>query len=94
MSLELYRTHLDGLNLTDEEKSDLIEATTVLVANILNDLFSHGNEHKVSMYFIIPVPIKLGKRIIRSEERHGAMRLNVLAFDIVILTKHAIHSHL
>lgn len=45
MSVELYGTHLDGLNLTDEEKSDLIDATTVLVENIINDLFSRDIEH-------------------------------------------------
>ena len=32
MSLELYRTHLDGLNLTIQEENELIEIMTILVA--------------------------------------------------------------
>lgn len=39
MSLVSYRTHLDGLDLTEKEMIELEETITAIVTNIVEDLF-------------------------------------------------------
>ena len=39
MSLEIYRTYLDGLDLTECEVIELQETLTTMVVNIVDDLF-------------------------------------------------------
>lgn len=46
MSLEKYGTYLAGLDLTEQEKKELIEAISVTVENIIGDLFVRLNSHE------------------------------------------------
>lgn len=46
MSLEKYGTHLAGLDLTEQEKTELIEAISVAVENIIGDLFARQDSHE------------------------------------------------
>lgn len=39
MSLEIYRAYLDGLDVTDTQKDQLIESLTAICENIIDDLF-------------------------------------------------------
>jgi hypothetical protein len=45
MSLDVYRTYLDGLDLSDKEKSDLIEALQAIIENIVNNLIERRPLH-------------------------------------------------
>lgn len=45
MALDRYRAHLDGLNLSDEEKTSLIEITEAIVSNLINNLFMEQAIH-------------------------------------------------
>ncbi|HBD7428746.1 TPA: hypothetical protein KKX68_001505 [Legionella pneumophila] len=46
MSLEKYRTYLAGLDLTEQEKQQLIETVLVMVENITDDLFARLDSHE------------------------------------------------
>lgn len=37
---------MDGLNLTEQEKIELIDAVSVAVENIIGDLFARPNSHE------------------------------------------------
>ena len=43
MSMDGYGVYLDGLDLTDEEKINLIQITEVIVTNVIDNLFKELN---------------------------------------------------
>ncbi len=40
MALDEYRVYLDGLDISDDEKINLIEVTEAIVSNLINNLFT------------------------------------------------------
>lgn len=46
MSLELYGTHLESLELTDQEKAALIDDLSVVIEHVLKDLFTRDISHE------------------------------------------------
>jgi hypothetical protein len=43
MCLEVYSAYLDNIDLTDKQKSDLIESLTVICENIIDAQFCEGD---------------------------------------------------
>lgn len=46
MSLDVYRTHLVGLDLTDQEINELIETLNAIVVNVVDNLYMELNDHE------------------------------------------------
>jgi hypothetical protein len=44
MSTEVYRAYLDGLDLTQAQKDQLIESLYAICENIIEDFFRRGGE--------------------------------------------------
>lgn len=44
MSIEVYRTYLDGLDLNEAQKDQLIESLFAICENIIEDSFKHSGE--------------------------------------------------
>jgi len=48
MCLDKYRAYLEGLDLTEQELSSLVEAMTAAATNIVDDLFQRSDAHELS----------------------------------------------
>lgn len=48
MCLELYRTHLDGLDLSENEMIELQETLIAIVTNVVDNLFKGLDDHECS----------------------------------------------
>jgi hypothetical protein len=45
MSMDGYRAYLDGLDLTEDEKTHLIQDMVVVVTNIIDSLYKEYTDH-------------------------------------------------
>lgn len=46
MRLDEYRTYLDGLDLTENEITELQKTLTAIVTNVVDDLFKRSMNHE------------------------------------------------
>lgn len=46
MVLDNYKKYLEGLDVTDKEAEELVEAITVFVNNVLNEIFEENSQWK------------------------------------------------